>query len=162
MADRNTELKIAYALSRKNSIQDQVNKQQQDIAGIQDKIDENQAKMLKIDKDVNKLRVIAQRQDELKAKQAGDVDKTTTTGQHAGLASTSPALEDAPAGGDAAISTGSLDSASTATGAGSAKPGWKFYNKMTTTDKDKIKKVRDYVSRFTESCDEVETIEEDE
>ena len=73
-------------------------------------------------------------------------------------------LEDAPAGGgDAAISTASLDSASTATGNGSSKPGWKFYNKMTTTDKDKIKKVRDYVSRFTESNDDVEeTIEEEE
>jgi len=151
MADRNTELKIAYALSRKNSIQDQVNKQQQEIANIQDKIDANQAQILKIDKDVNKLRVIAQRQEELKSKENDNPVEIQ------------PKVEEAPvAGGDASTTTGSLDSTSTATGDGSAKPGWKFYNKMTTTDKDKIQKVRDYVSRFTESCDEVETIEEDE
>jgi len=158
MADRNIELKISYALARKNSIQDLVNKQSQDMASIQEKIDANNEKMLKIDKDVNKLRIIAQKQDDAKAKSAED--SADNTQKPLGDIQT---LEDAPAGGDAATSTASLDSASTATGNGSAKPGWKFYNKMTTTDKDKIKKVRDYVSRFTESNDDVEeTIEEEE
>lgn len=140
--DRQTEMKIALATARKNTIQDQINKQKEQVAKIQDSIGVLEERILKIDKDINKIRIQNQRKEKMQANKSFIDDASVE--------------EDAPViGGDASTTTASLDASSQSLGAGSYKPGWKFYDKIVDVKRHKkLKKIQEYVSSVIDTVDD--------
>lgn len=169
--NNNLYMGLAVMGSQKNHLQDEKNKLQEKIADLEkqknDQISKIQAqvdmldkKMLELDKKMNKSKVLAQKQD---AQEAKDKEQATAQLNKTGEVKANPNKltlpvqeEDvAPAigGGDASTTTASLDASSGASGSGSAKPGWKFYDKIGKVEKRKTpkKKLREFIENVWDS-----------
>jgi len=174
--DNNVYMKLAVMGSEKNRLQDEKDKLDAEIANIekqrdaqisdiQAEVDTLDKKMLELDKKMEKSKIIAQQQDEKIAKQKElaqpkQQDKTQPKQQDTGEVKASPTQlrlpvqeDGAVGGGDAATTAGSLDASSQATGDGSAKPGWKFYNKIGSEKKREHpkKKINEFMSHVWDS-----------
>ena len=114
MGDRRTNMMLANLASRKQNIQDQVDKKQEDIDKIQDDIDNLNDQIKKIDDDINKLRIKA------------GLDKESNTEDEFNTTDDQTDMETEEA--DAAITIGSLDAASDGD-----YGGWKHYGKIGDT-----------------------------
>ena len=166
--DNNVYMGLAVMGSQKNHLQDEKNKFEEQIANIEEQknaqiskiqleVDDLDKQMLELDKKMNKSKLIAQKQDEKISKEKEVAQaKNQETGEVKANPTklTLPVEEDgAVGGGDGAINTGSLDASSQATGDGSAKPGWKFYNKIGADKKRELpkKKINEFMSHVWDS-----------
>ncbi len=123
MADRQTQMKIANFVTRKNMMQDRMRKNQEKIDAIQEDNDKLQEDIDKIDITIDKINVRAERDAE-----NDRVDE--------------PLGQEVEEDADAATTTASLDAASTSTGGDFG--GWRFYNKLSDTLKRRKKKKKVY------------------
>ena len=174
--DNNVYMKLAVMGSEKNRLQAEKDKLEAEISNIekqrdgqiseiQDDADDLDKKMLELDKKMEKAKIIAQQQDDKIAKQkelaqpkqqdtAQQKQKPTGEVKASPTQLRLPVQEDgAVGGGDAATTVGSLDASSQATGDGSAKPGWKFYNKMGAEKKREHpkKKINEFMDHVWDS-----------
>jgi hypothetical protein len=169
--DNNVYMGLAVMGSQKNHLQEEKNKLEDQIANIEEQknaqiskiqleVDDLDKQMLELDKKMNKAKLIAQKQDEktAKEKEVAQAQKQDTGEVKANPTKlTLPVEEDgavgAVGGGDGAINTGSLDASSQATGGGSAKPGWKFYNKIGADKKRELpkKKINEFMDHVWDS-----------
>jgi len=166
--DNNVYMGLAVMGSQKNHLQEEKNKLEDQIANIEEQknaqiskiqleVDDLDKQMLELDKKMNKAKLIAQKQDEKTAKEkevAQAKTQETVEVKANPTKLTLPVEEDgAVGGGDAATTVGSLDASSQATGDGSAKPGWKFYNKIGADKKRELpkKKINEFMSHVWDS-----------
>ncbi len=140
--NENEYMKLAVLGSKKTKFQEdkakleeeiaQIEKQKNaQIADIQKQVDVLNKSILNVDKEMNKSKVVVQKQDEQIAKEkelAQEKQKGNNMPQPLKL----PVEEDM--GGDAATTTASMDASSQVSGDG-AKPGWKHYNKIGSVKK---------------------------
>lgn len=170
--NNNIYMGLAVMGSQKNNLQAEKNKLQDkidniekqknaQIADLNTQMDILNKKMLDIDTKMNKSKVLAQKEDEneAKAKALSQKEDDKALAQAKGGEVKAPTQlrlpvqeEDAPvSGGDASITTGSLDASSQTSGKGGAKPGWKFYDKIGKIEKRKKDSIREYFESVWDS-----------
>ena len=148
---------IASLISKRQSIQDDINKERQAILGIQENIASMEEDIQGIDEDIAQIKLRAEKQKEKEQAKKDAMEKKAPEPLE---------VEEEVAGGDAATTTGSLSAASVSHGGDFG--GWRHYSKMgevqkRSTPKKKKKKKKAKKRRVVEFVDSVfESIENGE